>query len=319
MSPLLDITIIVPSYNTRELLRQCFASIYEHTSGIEFEIICVDDNSPDGSADMVAKEFPHVILVRNTVGQLYAKNNNLGMKMSRARYACLLNSDTKLIANAFGALVRFMDSHPDAAACTPRLLNTDGSTQIVVRRFADLGTLILQGLNLHKVFPNGSVANKYYAANFDYSREQVIEALGTTAFVIRRSTWEQAGLLDERFPMYQVDLAYCYMLKAKGYTVYYTPCAEIIHYGSQSVNQKAIAGIRMQHKGFIDFNDHYDYFSSNRMVKFLIRQAVRLRYGLKVAEYYLSRDKRVIKGPGRAPLASASDDSSVSTKSTGGV
>lgn len=307
MNTLLDISIIVPSYNTGDMLRQCLASIYEHTRGIAFEIICVDDNSPDMSADMVEKEFPEVILVRNAVNQLYAKNNNLGLRMSRARYACLLNSDTKLIANAFGALVDFMDSHPDAAACTPRLINPDGSTQLCIRRFADLGTLILQGLNLHKLFPNGGVAQKYYAANFDYSHEQVVEALGTTAFVIRRSTWEEAGLLDERFPMYQVDLAYCYMLKMKGYRVYYTPCAEIVHYGSQSVNQRALAGIRMQHQGFIDFNDHYDYFSSNPMVKFVIRQAVRARYGLKVAEYYLGRDKRVIKGPGRPSEAIQKD------------
>lgn len=312
MQTLPDIAIIVPNYNTRELLRQCLASIYEHTRHIEFEVICIDDNSPDGSADMVAKDFPQVTLVRNTVGQMYAKNNNMGMRMSRARYACLLNSDTRLIANAFQALVEFMDLHPDAAACTPKLLNPDGSIQICVRRFADLGTLILQGLNLHKLFPKGSVATKYYAADFDHSYEQVIEALGTTAFVIRRSTWEQAGMLDERFPLYQVDLAYCYMLKTKGYKVYYTPCAEIIHYGSQSVNQRAIAGIRMQHQGFIDFNDHYDYFSSNRFVKFLIRQAVRLRYWLKLAEYYLGKDKRVIKGPGRAVIATTGGDYSAS-------
>lgn len=299
MDALLDITVIIPNYNTRELLRQCLASIYEYTYGITFEVICIDDNSSDGSADMVEAEFPQVILVRNTSGQLYAKNNNLGMRMSRARYACLLNSDTKLIANAFQALVKFMDEHPDAAGCTPRLLNTDGSTQICVRRFARLGTLILQGLNWHKFFPDGVVSNKYYAANFDHSREQVIEALGTTAFVIRRETWEQVGMLDERFPMYQVDLAYCYTLKMKGLKIYYTPSAEIIHYGSQSVNQRAIAGIRMQHQGFIDFNDHYDYFSSNPVVKFIIRQAIQLRYWLKIAEYYLGKDKRVIKGPGR--------------------
>jgi GT2 family glycosyltransferase len=312
MDTLLDITIIIPSYNTRELLRQCLASIYEHTHGITFEIICIDDNSPDNSADMVAHDFPEVVLVRNSVGQLYAKNNNAGMRMSRARYACLLNSDTKLIANAFGALVEFMDLRSDAAACTPKLLNVDGSTQLCIRRFARLGTMIAQGLNLHKIFPHGSVASKYYAADFDYSREQVIEALGSTALVIRRSTWEDAGMLDERFPMYQVDLAYCYMLNNKGYKIYYTPCAEIVHYGSQSVNQKAVAGIRMQHKGFIDFNEHYDYFSSNRFIKFLIKQAVMLRYGLKLAEYHLGKDKRVIKGPGRAQVNAADGDSSIS-------
>ncbi|RZU41348.1 glycosyltransferase family 2 protein [Edaphobacter modestus] len=303
---LLDITIIIPNYNTRELLKQCLTSIYDYTQGITFEVICIDDNSSDGSADMVAAEFPKVILVRNTSGQLYAKNNNLGMRMSRARYACLLNSDTRLIANAFQSLVEFMDKHPDAAACTPRLLNPDGTTQMCVRRFARMGTLILQGLNWHKLFPNGVVSTNYYASNFDHSREQLIEALGSTAFVIRRTTWEQAGMLDERFPLFQVDLAYCYMLKIKDYKIYYTPCADIIHFGSQSVNQKATASIRMQHQGFIDFSDHYDYFSSNPLTKFLIRQAVRLRYWLKLAEFHLSKDKRVIKGPGRAPITRSS-------------
>jgi GT2 family glycosyltransferase len=116
---------------------------------------------------------------------LYAKNNNLGMKMSRARYACLLNSDTRLLGNVFSVLVRFMDAHPEAAACGPRLLNPDGTTQSCVRAFAGLGTMILQGLNWHKLFPNGQVSRKYYTCEFDYSREQQVESLGTTAYVVR--------------------------------------------------------------------------------------------------------------------------------------
>ena len=76
-------------------------------------------------------------------------------------------------------------------------------------------------------------------------------------------------MLDERFPMYQVDLAYCYMLKMKGFKIHYTASAAIVHYGSQSVNQRALAGIRLQHQGFIDFSDHYDYFSSNLFDKVL--------------------------------------------------
>src|SRR6202034_1142930 len=110
MNLLLDLTIIVPNFNTKALLRQCLTSIYRYTRGLRFEVICVDDGSSDGSPEMVESEFPEVILVRNPVPLLYSKNNNLGMKMSRARYACLLNSDTKLLANAFQVLVTFMDA-----------------------------------------------------------------------------------------------------------------------------------------------------------------------------------------------------------------
>ena len=120
---LLDITLIIPTYNTRHLLHDSISSIYEYTRDISFEVICIDDNSKDGSADMVAESFPEVTLVRNLVNQGYVKNTNLGMRMSRARYACHLNSDTLLISNAFAALVQYMDENPQVAACGPKLLN----------------------------------------------------------------------------------------------------------------------------------------------------------------------------------------------------
>jgi GT2 family glycosyltransferase len=306
MNLLLDLTIIVPNFNTKALLRQCLTSIYRYTGGIRYEVIVIDDGSSDGSPEMVESEFPEVILVRNPVPLLYSRNNNLGMKMSRARYACLLNSDTKLLANAFKMLITFMDSHPEAAACGPRLLNPDGTTQSCVRSFAGLGTMILQGLNWHKFFPNGQVSKKYYACAFDYSREQQVESLGTTAYVLRRETWETFGMLDERLPHFQVDLAYNLMLQRRGCKIYYTPSAEVIHYGSQSINQMPKKKIIEQHKAMVDFNEHYDYFGKSRLLKIMVRGAVAARCMLKITEFYLSRDKRVIKGPG-APRLNAID------------
>jgi len=299
---LLDLTVIIPNYNTRELLHQCLQSIYENTRGIDFEVFCVDDNSSDGSADMVEAIFPQVILVRNRTGQYYAKNNNRGLRESKARYACLLNSDTKLLGNTFLQLVDFMDEHPEAAACGPTLLNPDMTIQSCIRRFAGGGTMVMQGLNMHKLFPNGKVAREYYSINFDYGKEQVVDSIGTTAFVIRRSTWEQAGMLDERFPHFQVDLAYNLMLKCAGLKVFYTPCAKVIHYGSQSVNQQPKKRIIELHRALADFSDFYDYFGTSWLVKKTVRAALRIRCWLKLAELRMGSDKRVIKGPGAPPL-----------------
>ena len=250
---LLDLTVIISNYNTRELLRNCLESIYRHTKSISFEVICVDDNSHDGSADMVAENFPDVALIRNDVNHSYAKNQNFGIRLSRARYACLLDSDTIFIGNAFGALVRFMDERPEAAACGPTLLNPDGSVQHDIRRFAGAGTFFLQTLNWHKLFPKSRLMSRYYCTDFDFARAQQVEAIGTTVFVLRRSTWEQVGMLDERFRWAMVDLAYEYMLKKKGYKVFYTPCAEVIHFGSQTVNQDVLRTLREQRDGFIEF------------------------------------------------------------------
>jgi GT2 family glycosyltransferase len=295
---MLDLTIIIPNYNTKALLRSCLASIYEHTKGITFEIICIDDHSRDGSADMVASEFPGAILVRNHVNHNYVINNNLGMSMSHGRYACLLNSDTMLISNAFEALVSFMDSRPDVAACGPKLLNPDRTVQHCIRRFVGPGTLLLQAINWHKLFPESSAMRHLYATDTDYSREQQVDSIGTTAFMIRRSTWDTAGMLDERFRMHVVDWAYNFMLKQKKKVLYYTPCAEIVHFGSQSVNQAAMKSIRELHDALILFSDTYNYFGKNPMLKQLIRVGVNIRCWIKQAECRLGKDKRVIKGPG---------------------
>lgn len=300
---MLDLTIIIPSYNTCDLLRQCIASIVEYTHGISFEIICIDDNSNDGSSDMVAALFPDVILIRNQVGLLYAKNNNLGMRLSKARYACLLNSDTKITSNAFESLVRFMDEHPDAAACGPKLLNPDMTIQSCIRRFAGLGTMVMQGLNWHRLFPNGHVSRNYYACDCDYDKEQIVDSIGTTAFVIRRSTWETAGMLDERLPLFEVDLAYNLMLKRKNHKVYYTPSAKVIHYGGQSINQMARRQIIEHHRAMAVFNDTYDYFGKSRLLKSLVRVAIHVRCLIKLTEHLVGGDKRVIKGPGAPKLS----------------
>ncbi len=297
--PSLDLSVIIPNYNTRGLLRNCLASIYQHTEGITFEIICVDGNSPDGSAAMVAEEFPEVTLIRNRINESYARSVNQGLVISRGRYTCLLDSDTMLIGNTFQALIRFMDKHPEAAACGPRLLNPDGTLQHDIRRFAGLGIFFLQTLNWHKIFPNSRVMARYYASDFDFSRAQQVEAIGTTVFVMRRSTWQNAGLLDERFRWAMVDLAYEFMLVKKGYKLFYTPCAEVIHFGSQTANQDVRKTLREQCQGLIDFSDAYDYFGSNPILKAIVRFGIRVRYYLKVLGYYVSSDKRVIKGPGR--------------------
>jgi GT2 family glycosyltransferase len=301
-----DITVIIPSYNTQRLLRDCLTSIYQHTHGVNFEVICIDDNSSDGSAEMVAETFPDVILIRNAVNQGYVSNTNLGMRRSRARYACHLNSDTRLVGNAFQALVAYMDENPQVAACGPKLLNPDGSVQHCIRHFPGRIAMVLQALNWHKLFPHSRFTDEYYATRFDYSRAQPVDSIGTTAYVVRRSTWENAGMLDERFRLFVSDLAYNFMLKQKGYAVYYTPCAEIVHYGSQSVNQDPEGSLDELHDALIAFNEAYDYFGKSRASKFLVRLAVRARDRFKRAEHRLSSDKRVIKGPGAPPKPRAS-------------
>jgi len=293
-----DLTVIIPSYNTRALLRNCLESIYRYTDGISFEVVCVDGNSPDRSGEMVAEEFPEVILIRNASNESYARSVNKGIRLARGRYVCLLDSDTLLVENALAALVRFMDETPEAAVCGPKLLNPDGSIQHHIRSFATLGVFFLQTLNWHKLFPGSRVMNRYYNTDFDYSQAQAVESIGTSAYVIRRSTWETVGLMDEHFRWAMPDLAYNYTLHKLGYKLYYTPCTAVVHFGGQTASQDVLRALREQCEGLIDFSERYDYFGKSRFVKWLVRVGVRARYYSKILGYYLDSDKRVIKGPG---------------------
>jgi len=307
-----DLTIIIASYNTRELLRDCLQSVYQHTQGVRFEVICVDDNSPDCSADMVAESFPQVILVRNQQRLLYAKNHNLATRMARGRYVCHLDSDTLLTHDAMSALVQFMDENPAVAACGPRLLNGDGSIQHCIRSFAGAGTFLLQALNWHKLFPNSAVMNRYYNANFDYARPQKVQSIGTSAYVVRRETWESAGMFDDRFGQFMVDLAYNFTLNRRGYSVWYTPCAEVVHYGSRSIGQEPIAALRAETEAFILFNESYGYFRQDWLSRKLVRGTLKARLLLRLAEYHFGMRKPLAKGPvGAYALASATPVPSV--------
>jgi GT2 family glycosyltransferase len=295
--PRIDVTIIVASYNTRDLLQQCLESVYQYTEDITFEVICVDDNSPDSSGDMVATLFPQVKLVRNRNRLLYARNHNIGLRMAQGRYACHLDSDTLLTGNAIAAMVQFMDEHPEVAACGPKLLNADGSVQHCIRSFAGAGTFLLQALNWHRLFPNSPTMNRYYNADFDYSRAQAVESIGTTAYVMRRSTWKFAGMFDERFGQFMVDLAYNFTLNKRGYRVWYTPCAEVVHYGSRSIGQNPEASLREETEAFIRFNEAYGYFQQDWFSRHVVRAALRARLFLRLLEQQIIGDRVICKGP----------------------
>jgi len=258
----------------------------------------VDDNSPDDSAKMVHTEFPNIRLIVNKSNQRYSKSNNIGLEASQGRYGLILNCDTIVKPGAFETLVRFMDEHPEADTCGPKLLNPDGTIQHCVRGFPDALTLIAQSINLHKIFPNNPITERYYYLNIDQTRAQTVPSIGTTAFLIRRSIWETVGLLDTRFPQLMADQAYCLKLQQAGKNIYYVPFAEVIHLGSQSLNQNSRNAIINLHQELKTFYDVF-YVSRNHMIKnWLAHLVIRGRCQLKLLENWISRDKRLITGPG---------------------
>jgi GT2 family glycosyltransferase len=210
----------------------------------------------------------------------------------------LLNTDTLLEGDAISTLVHYMDAHPEVGAAGPRLLNPDGTIQHCIRSFPGIGTMTLQTLNVHRIWPGNPWTDRYYNTNFDYDRSQPVESIGTTAFIIRRSVWEEVGMLDERFSWAYCDQAYCLMLKQAGVRVDYVADAAVFHLGSQSVNQNVAREIRLSHDALRRLYDIYLAQDDSKAKRVGIHAGIAARCRLKLLEHRVSRDKRLIKGPG---------------------
>jgi GT2 family glycosyltransferase len=127
--PVPELSVVVLSWNTQDLLRACLQALANDPPAQAREILVVDNGSSDGSADMVAREFPTVMLLRNTENLGYAEGNNVGARAATGKFLCLLNSDTEVRPGALDRLLEFLQSHADYAAVGPKLLNVDGSVQ----------------------------------------------------------------------------------------------------------------------------------------------------------------------------------------------
>ena len=293
-----DVSIVIASYNTRSMLESCIRSIYESTKAITYEIICVDDSSSDGSADMVGQNFPDVRLVQNIANLGYTKSNNIGIKLARGRYIVLLNADTEIQSQAFDRMVTFMDQTPEAAACGPKLLNPDGSIQYCIRSFPNVLTLLAQSLGLHRLFPHNPITDRYYMTSLNYDQIIEAESIGTTCYMVGRKALDEIGLLDEVFFLYCADLDFNKRIGLAGYKIFYLPQAEVIHYGGLSVNQNARWHLIDAHRGYRILYDRYYAPKHGPLYNALVRLAIKMRLGLFLVRLMLGRDKRVVKGPG---------------------
>jgi N-acetylglucosaminyl-diphospho-decaprenol L-rhamnosyltransferase len=123
------VSIVTLSWNTREIFRDCLIAVRKHSGDSSREIIVVDNESQDGSADMVAEEFSDIKLIHNSENRLYSEAHNQGANLATGKYLCILNSDTAVRPGTLDQLVGFLDFHPKYGAASPKLVNSDGSMQ----------------------------------------------------------------------------------------------------------------------------------------------------------------------------------------------
>jgi N-acetylglucosaminyl-diphospho-decaprenol L-rhamnosyltransferase len=274
--PAVDLSIVIVSYNTRDLLRACLQSIQRgqasHGQTPSHETIVVDNGSADGSRDMVRAEFASVRLIESeNVG--FAGANNKGMAVAHGRYVLLLNPDTEALDDALGALVRFMDAHPRAGAAGGHLLNPDGSFQHSAFRFPSLWMSFFDFFNINHRILNSRLNGRYPMRLYAAGSFQIDHPLGA-CLLVRRQAIEQVGLMDASFFMYCEEIDWCLRIKRAGWEIWHVADAPVIHHGAQSTKQ-------FRHRMFVELHrSRARFFAKHRSRAFCLADRWIVRLGL---------------------------------------
>lgn len=236
----MELSIVIVNYNTRDLLRDCLRSIYSSQGDFHYEVIVVDNCSPDDSVEMVRQEFPQAKLIASEINRGYAYANNLGLRQAQGHYLLLLNPDTVLPPTALQGMLDFMEEHPDAGVAGPKLVLADGSLDLACRRgFPTLDVAFYRLVGLSKRYPNSPRYNRYNLGYLDPNQVAEVDSVVGAFMCIRREALDQAGLFDERFFMYAEDIDLCYRIKVDhGWKVYYNPVVVVTHYKAQSTRKR---------------------------------------------------------------------------------
>lgn len=229
-----DLGICILTLKSKERVLACLASLFENTRDLDLDVIVVDNHSQDGTVEAIRAQFPAVRVIVNDANLGYSKAVNQGLRELDARYYVLLNPDTIVLDSAFNRLIQFMDEHPKAGICSPRVLNQDGSVQYQARRGeARPWDVFSYFSGLSKLFPNDPRFSGYLLTHIDNSKVSEVKAVSGSCMMIRKAVIDQIGYLDERYFAYQEDTDYCFHARLVGWKIYYVPDAEVIHYGGQ--------------------------------------------------------------------------------------
>jgi len=252
------LSICIVSWNTRDLLKACLRAIDYNAPAEEYEVIIVDNASPDASAQMVKEEFPKVKLIENKENLFYAKANNQAFDAAQGDLLMLLNPDTEVKKDCFNLLSTYLRANPQVGAAAPKLLFPNGATQPSCRSFPTPQALLLDMFGLSRLFPSCKICGEYRMIHFGHDTMQEVDQPMASAFMLKREVIEQIGVFDEGFPMFFNDVDLCLRMKQAGWKIVFLPEAAAVHHHGASTAQRKRPMIAQSHDSLARFyNKHY--------------------------------------------------------------
>lgn len=285
------LSIIIVSFNTKELLSACLTSLFKHKNAQDqWEIIVVDNASSDGSMGLVKRQKENgkridIHLIVNKENRGFAAANNQGIRASKGDYILLLNSDTEVRKETIQAILTYLESHQTIDVATCRVELPDGSLDPACHRgFPTPWAAFTYFSGLERMFPRTILFSQYHQGYKNVTQEHLVDCISGAFFLLRRSIIEKIGLLDEAFFMYGEDIDWCYRIRQKGYYIGYYPLASILHRKKQSGRDHSNEFIQKQTKSYfyetmkLFYGKHYRHRYS-----WIISSLV--LFGIKVRSY----------------------------------
>lgn len=246
------LSILIVNWNTRDLLDRCLQSIRSHPPTIPYEVIVVDNDSTDASAEMVREKHPEVRLIASAINTGYAGGNNLAFHAASGDWLLTLNPDTEFVDDSLDRAVEVLQAHPQAGSLGIQQIGLDGRVQHSVRGWPTTMGIVGDITGLGARF--GGALDAYRLARFDYTLEQIApQPMGTFLLFRREALPNPRAPFDEGFPIFFNEVDLLYRMKSAGWDCLYTPAARILHHGGESTRQVKKSMIWESHRSLVRY------------------------------------------------------------------
>lgn len=242
-----DLSIIIITWNMGGMLEALLDSLRQHTTGVRYEIIVVDNHSDDGTVEMLKRRFADVRLIENDRNRGVAFARNQAFRVATGRYLLTLDADMLLVENSLETLVRFMDNTPDAGLCGCKLIFPDGTVQPSGRRFPTPMAFLHRRLDFLPWVRSSKTLQHHEITEWDRNDTRMVDYVIGACQLIRREAMEQVGLLDDSIFYGPEDVDYCVRMYHHGWNVYYVASTQIIHFEQRITKKKVFSKLTWLH------------------------------------------------------------------------
>jgi N-acetylglucosaminyl-diphospho-decaprenol L-rhamnosyltransferase len=295
-SGLHDIAVIVVSTNEAHWLGPCLRSVFAHTGDVHADVVVADNESHDGTADLVREEFPAARVVRCR-NHGFSHANNRALMTCDARYVLFLNPDTEVLEGTLGELIRAMDARPTVGLVGVRQLNSDGTLATTIRRFPNALRALGEAFASERIPRRPGWLGERQLDPALYGREVACDWTTGSFMLVRREAIESAGFLDERFFMYSDETDFCRRIKTAGWEVRHLPLMTIVHHLGKAGVKPSIESLNAYTR-IVYARKHFS--PAHRA---LYSGAVLLRHSLRAVYAGSGEDGRLMKDANRRVVA----------------